>query len=168
MCVQPIRWLASLQHGKSIDGEQSLFNSSFTPVISITPVSFLWTDGRAEAVSTGSARVCREGAGTQNATVGRRGRDSRRATTTTTSLNPSSLQEIFPVETMRRAAALGFAGRQDRGVAGNHMCPLLLCTGVYVQEDVGGSGLSRMDSSIIFEALSTGCVSTTAYITIHK
>ena len=41
-------------------------------------------------------------------------------------------------------------------------------TGVYVQEDVGGAGLSRVDSSVIFEALATGCVSTTAYITIHK
>ena len=43
-----------------------------------------------------------------------------------------------------------------------------VCSGVYVREDVGGSGLSRIDSSVIFEALSTGCVSTTAYLTIHK
>ena len=42
------------------------------------------------------------------------------------------------------------------------------CAGVYVREDVGGSGLSRLDSSVIFEALSTGCVSTVAYLTIHK
>ncbi|KAG7279036.1 hypothetical protein CRUP_031672, partial [Coryphaenoides rupestris] len=34
--------------------------------------------------------------------------------------------------------------------------------------DVGGSGLSRLDTSVIFEALSTGCVSTTAYISIHN
>lgn len=33
---------------------------------------------------------------------------------------------------------------------------------------MGGAGLSRVDSSVIFEALATGCVSTTAYITIHK
>lgn len=58
-------------------------------------------------------------------------------------------QEFFPVETMRKAAQLGFGG-------------------IYVQPDVGGSGLSRLDTSIIFEALSTGCVSTTAYISIHK
>ncbi|CAB1349022.1 unnamed protein product [Coregonus sp. 'balchen'] len=32
----------------------------------------------------------------------------------------------------------------------------------------GGSGLSRLDTSVIFEALSTGCVSTTAYISIHN
>lgn len=61
----------------------------------------------------------------------------------------STLQEFFPVETMRRAAQLGFGG-------------------IYVQPDVGGSGLSRLDTSIIFEALSTGCASTTAYISIHK
>uniref|UniRef100_A0A8C9VXU2 short-chain 2-methylacyl-CoA dehydrogenase n=1 Tax=Scleropages formosus TaxID=113540 RepID=A0A8C9VXU2_SCLFO len=58
-------------------------------------------------------------------------------------------KEIFPVETMRRAAQLGFGG-------------------IYVQPDVGGSGLSRLDTSIIFEALSTGCTSTTAYMSIHN
>lgn len=58
-------------------------------------------------------------------------------------------QEMFPVEAMRKAAQLGFGG-------------------IYVNPDVGGSGLSRLDTSIIFEALSTGCVSTTAYISIHK
>lgn len=58
-------------------------------------------------------------------------------------------QEIFPVEMMRKAAQLGFGG-------------------IYVQPDVGGSGLSRLDTSVIFEALSTGCVSTTAYMSIHK
>lgn len=58
-------------------------------------------------------------------------------------------QEMFPVDTMRKAAQLGFGG-------------------IYVQPDVGGSGLSRLDTSIIFEALSTGCVSTTAYISIHN
>nr|XP_004558176.1 isobutyryl-CoA dehydrogenase, mitochondrial [Maylandia zebra] len=58
-------------------------------------------------------------------------------------------KEIFPVETMRKVAQLGFGG-------------------IYVQPDVGGSGLSRLDTSIIFEALSTGCVSTTAYISIHN
>uniref|UniRef100_A0A672K9U7 short-chain 2-methylacyl-CoA dehydrogenase n=1 Tax=Sinocyclocheilus grahami TaxID=75366 RepID=A0A672K9U7_SINGR len=59
------------------------------------------------------------------------------------------LKEIFPVEAMRKAAQLGFGG-------------------IYVNPDVGGSGLSRLDTSIIFEALSTGCVSTTAYISIHN
>ena len=46
------------------------------------------------------------------------------------------------------------------------MCVLYI--GIYVREDVGGSGLSRLDCSVIFEALATGCVSTTAYISIHK
>ncbi|RYF95659.1 MAG: acyl-CoA dehydrogenase [Caulobacteraceae bacterium] len=55
----------------------------------------------------------------------------------------------FPVDVLRQAAALGFAG-------------------VYVQEDVGGSGLSRLDASLIFEALSYGCVPTAAYLTIHN
>ncbi|XP_075046435.1 isobutyryl-CoA dehydrogenase, mitochondrial isoform X2 [Mixophyes fleayi] len=58
-------------------------------------------------------------------------------------------KEIFPVETMRKAAQLGFGG-------------------IYTHPDVGGSGLTRLDTSIIFEALSTGCVSTTAYISIHN
>ncbi|KAF3692653.1 Isobutyryl-CoA dehydrogenase, mitochondrial [Channa argus] len=58
-------------------------------------------------------------------------------------------KEIFPVETMRKAAQLGFGG-------------------IYVHPDVGGSGLSRLDTSVIFEALSTGCASTTAYMSIHN
>lgn len=58
-------------------------------------------------------------------------------------------QELFPVDVMRKAAQLGFGG-------------------IYVRTDVGGSGLSRLDTSVIFEALATGCTSTTAYISIHK
>jgi len=50
---------------------------------------------------------------------------------------------------MRKAAALGFGA-------------------IYCKEEFGGSGLSRLDASLIFEALSQGCVSTTAYISIHK
>jgi hypothetical protein len=34
--------------------------------------------------------------------------------------------------------------------------------------DYGGTGLTRVDASVIFEALAQGCVSTTAYISIHK
>lgn len=56
---------------------------------------------------------------------------------------------IFPVEIMRKAAELGFAG-------------------IYVRDDVGGSGLSRLDAALIFEALSMGCTSTAAYISIHN
>ncbi|WP_454715731.1 isobutyryl-CoA dehydrogenase [Caulobacter segnis] len=58
-------------------------------------------------------------------------------------------QKHFPVDTLRQAAELGFAG-------------------IYVTEDVGGSGLSRLDASIIFEALSYGDVPTAAYLTIHN
>lgn len=55
----------------------------------------------------------------------------------------------FPVETFRKAAELGFGA-------------------LYTSEDYGGTGLSRLDASIVFEALSHGCVGTTAYITIHN
>ncbi|MBP7704904.1 MAG: isobutyryl-CoA dehydrogenase [Caulobacter sp.] len=55
----------------------------------------------------------------------------------------------FPVDVLRAAAGLGFAG-------------------IYVQEDVGGSALTRLDASIIFEALSYGDVPTAAYLTIHN
>lgn len=41
-------------------------------------------------------------------------------------------------------------------------------TGVFVKEDVGGTALSRVDGCVIFEALSAGCTSTTAYLTIHN
>jgi len=57
--------------------------------------------------------------------------------------------EIFPVETLRKAAALGFGG-------------------IYVKEDVGGSALTRLDATIIFEELAQGCTSTAAYISIHN
>ncbi len=56
---------------------------------------------------------------------------------------------IFPVEALRKAAALGFGG-------------------IYVKDDVGGSGLSRLDATIIFEELAQGCTSTAAYIAIHN
>jgi alkylation response protein AidB-like acyl-CoA dehydrogenase len=57
--------------------------------------------------------------------------------------------EIFPVEALRKAAALGFGG-------------------IYVKEDVGGSALTRLDATIIFEELAQGCTSTAAYISIHN
>jgi len=57
--------------------------------------------------------------------------------------------EVFPVEALRQAAALGFGG-------------------IYVKEDVGGSALSRLDAAIIFEELAQGCTSTAAYISIHN
>src|SRR5215212_5052406 len=57
--------------------------------------------------------------------------------------------ETFPVDALRKAAALGFGG-------------------IYVKEDVGGSALSRLDAAIIFEELAQGCTSTAAYISIHN
>jgi hypothetical protein len=56
---------------------------------------------------------------------------------------------IFPVESLRKAAALGFGG-------------------MYIREDVGGSGLTRLDAAIIFEELAQGCTSTAAYLSIHN
>ena len=55
----------------------------------------------------------------------------------------------FPVDVMREAAALGMGG-------------------VYIREDVGGSGLSRFDAALIFEALGMGCPTVSAYISIHN
>lgn len=58
-------------------------------------------------------------------------------------------KEIFPVDVLREAAGLGFAG-------------------IYVKSDVGGSEMTRLDAAIIFEELSAGCTSTAAYISIHN
>ncbi|MDZ7627186.1 MAG: isobutyryl-CoA dehydrogenase [Parvularculaceae bacterium] len=55
----------------------------------------------------------------------------------------------FPVDVIKKSAALGLAG-------------------IYTREDVGGSGLGRLDAALIFEALSEGCTSTAAYISIHN
>jgi len=57
--------------------------------------------------------------------------------------------KTFPEDALRKAAALGFGG-------------------VFAGEDHGGSGLGRVDASVIFEALAGGCTSTTAYLTIHN
>jgi alkylation response protein AidB-like acyl-CoA dehydrogenase len=57
--------------------------------------------------------------------------------------------EVFPIAELRKAAALGFGG-------------------IYVKDDVGGSALSRLDATIIFEELAQGCTSTAAYISIHN
>src|SRR3974390_709467 len=55
----------------------------------------------------------------------------------------------FPVDKMRRAAALGMGG-------------------IYIAADVGGSGLSRLDAALIFEALATGCPTVSAFMSIHN
>ncbi len=58
-------------------------------------------------------------------------------------------EKHFPVEEMRAAAALGMGG-------------------IYIRDDVGGSGLTQLDAALIFEALSTGCPTVAAYISIHN
>lgn len=55
----------------------------------------------------------------------------------------------FPKDVIQRAGELGF-------------CSL------YSPESEGGMGLSRLDSSIIFEQLAMGCTATTAMLTIHN
>ncbi len=55
----------------------------------------------------------------------------------------------FPVAEMRRAAALGMGG-------------------ICIAEDAGGSGLSRLTATLIFEALATGCPTISAYMSIHN
>lgn len=58
-------------------------------------------------------------------------------------------EHIFPVDTLRKAAELGFAA-------------------IYVRDEVGGSGFGRLDAALIFEQLSRGCVSTAAFLSIHN
>ena len=40
--------------------------------------------------------------------------------------------------------------------------------GLYVHEDRGGSGLSRLDATLVFEALSHACASVAAFLSIHN
>jgi alkylation response protein AidB-like acyl-CoA dehydrogenase len=56
---------------------------------------------------------------------------------------------VFPRATIRQAADLGFAG-------------------IYVPEAHGGSGLTRLDAAVVFEALATGCPTTSAFLSIHN
>ncbi|MDX1743768.1 MAG: acyl-CoA dehydrogenase family protein, partial [Ruegeria sp.] len=39
---------------------------------------------------------------------------------------------------------------------------------LYVSEDSGGSGLSRLDATLVFEALSMACPSVAAFLSIHN
>lgn len=40
--------------------------------------------------------------------------------------------------------------------------------GLYVTEESGGSGLSRLDATLVFEALSMACPSVAAFLSIHN
>jgi alkylation response protein AidB-like acyl-CoA dehydrogenase len=55
----------------------------------------------------------------------------------------------FPADVLREAADLGLGG-------------------IYVREEHGGSGLSRLDAALIFDALAGGCPTVAAYISIHN
>ena len=56
---------------------------------------------------------------------------------------------IFPRDTIRQAAELGFAA-------------------IYVSEESGGIGLGRLEAALIMEAMAYGCPSTSAFISIHN
>jgi butyryl-CoA dehydrogenase len=58
-------------------------------------------------------------------------------------------QCYFPVEVLKKAASLGLAG-------------------IYCQQDIGGSELSRLDAALIFEELATSCISTSSFLSIHN
>lgn len=58
-------------------------------------------------------------------------------------------EKFFPVDTLREAGELGLGG-------------------IYVRDDIGGSGLSRLDAVSIFEELAKGDTTIAAYISIHN
>jgi alkylation response protein AidB-like acyl-CoA dehydrogenase len=58
-------------------------------------------------------------------------------------------EEGLDRDVLKELAGLGFAG-------------------IYVREDVGGSGLTRLDAALIFEELSRGCIATAAFLSIHN
>jgi len=58
-------------------------------------------------------------------------------------------KQFFPKAVLKQAGDLGFLS-------------------LYTPEEAGGLGLSRLDSSIVFEQLAMGCTSTTAFMTIHN
>ena len=55
----------------------------------------------------------------------------------------------FPIEVLKEAAQLGMAG-------------------IVAREDIGGTQLTRLAAAIIFEQLAAGCVTTSAYLSIHN
>src|ERR1700750_188805 len=58
-------------------------------------------------------------------------------------------QHIFPRDTVKAAAELGFGA-------------------IYVSDESGGIGLGRLESALIMEAMAYGCPSTSAFISIHN
>lgn len=58
-------------------------------------------------------------------------------------------KHVFPRDTIREAAELGFAA-------------------IYVSEESGGIALGRLEAALIMEAMAYGCPSTSAFISIHN
>jgi alkylation response protein AidB-like acyl-CoA dehydrogenase len=58
-------------------------------------------------------------------------------------------KHIFPRDTIKAAAELGFAA-------------------IYVAEDSGGIGLGRLEAALIMEAMAYGCPATSSFISIHN
>src|SRR5512143_1683549 len=58
-------------------------------------------------------------------------------------------KKIFPRDTIREAAELGFGS-------------------IYVSEESGGIGLGRLEAALIMEAMAYGCPATSAFISIHN
>src|SRR6188768_3219019 len=58
-------------------------------------------------------------------------------------------KHIFPKDTIRAAAELGFGA-------------------IYVSEESGGIGLGRLEAALIMEAMAYGCPATSAFISIHN
>jgi len=58
-------------------------------------------------------------------------------------------KHVFPRDTIRKAAELGFGS-------------------IYVSEESGGIGLGRLEAALIMEAMAYGCPSTSAFISIHN
>jgi alkylation response protein AidB-like acyl-CoA dehydrogenase len=57
--------------------------------------------------------------------------------------------KTLPLDVLRAAAELGLGA-------------------IYAREEFGGSGMSRLDAALIFEALATGCPCISAYLSIHN
>ncbi|MEO0906259.1 MAG: acyl-CoA dehydrogenase family protein [Pseudomonadota bacterium] len=58
-------------------------------------------------------------------------------------------KHIFPIDTIKQSAQLGFGA-------------------IYVSEESGGIGLGRLEAALIMEAMAYGCPSTSAFISIHN
>ena len=57
--------------------------------------------------------------------------------------------KIFPVDTIKQTAELGFGA-------------------IYVSEESGGIGLGRLEAALVMEAMAYGCPTTSAFISIHN